>query len=310
MEESVKVKSRGFVPAVARTPVRKLRPSRLRSTAALVFRPSRHIAVDWSASQRNWGDALNRYLLEKLSGKRVICARDVFVPLWQQRLVAIGSVLGYSNLSRSTVWGSGFISADSAPNGQPRSVAALRGPLSAAMLVNSGVSLPIVVPYGDPAILIRRVYDPEIKVEFRCGIVKHYADDLGPVYERMGRREDVLLIDPYLDIESFVRSVRSCEFIASSSLHGLIAADAYEVPRVWIRSNQDVVGDGFKFVDYFLGARLPVASRLDHLLDVERMERLATVAAVPDEVLAELLRSCPFLDGDQIERWTAADRAQ
>ncbi|HCI7034549.1 TPA: hypothetical protein OL616_005240, partial [Klebsiella pneumoniae] len=52
------------------------------------------------------------------------------------------------------------------------------------------------------------------------------------------------------DIEFVVDEIISCEYILSTSLHGVIVAQAYDIPTLWIKHN-DINTDGIKFYDYF-----------------------------------------------------------
>ena len=47
-----------------------------------------------------------------------------------------------------------------------------------------------------------------------------------------------------------IHEIAKCEHILSSSLHGLVVADALGIPNGWIKLSDRVVGDGFKFKDY------------------------------------------------------------
>jgi len=53
------------------------------------------------------------------------------------------------------------------------------------------------------------------------------------------------------EIEETLTGILSCEKILSSSLHGIILADAYGISSAWLRSSTPK-GLEFKFYDYFL----------------------------------------------------------
>ena len=54
--------------------------------------------------------------------------------------------------------------------------------------------------------------------------------------------------------EHVVIYIISCKYILSSSLHGLIISDAYNIPNIWLDEYKLNEGD-FKFKDYFLSIK-------------------------------------------------------
>lgn len=67
-------------------------------------------------------------------------------------------------------------------------------------------------------------------------------------------RHDVRVInlrsyDKWTDV---IDDIASCDAILSSSLHGLIVAEAYGIPNVWIEFGKPLIGGHFKFHDFFL----------------------------------------------------------
>ncbi len=62
-----------------------------------------------------------------------------------------------------------------------------------------------------------------------------------------------------------IDNILSCEIILSSSLHGLIVADAYNTPSSWIKFSNKVYGNGFKFRDYYAS----IGYEEDPILDIE-----------------------------------------
>ena len=191
----------------------------------------------------NWGDALSPVLARLLSGRRV---KKI---LWQhqRRYLAIGSILGSAS-RYAEVWGSGFLSADEQIYEPPKAVHAVRGPRSRAKLLKQKIDCPEI--YGDPALLFAKFYDPIVTRRFAAGIIPHYVDKDSPWLDRYRRDPHVRIIDVQGGIESFVQQVKSCDVILSSSLHGLICADAYGVPNIWVELSSHLFGGRFKFVDY------------------------------------------------------------
>lgn len=60
-------------------------------------------------------------------------------------------------------------------------------------------------------------------------------------------------IQNYPTWHNFIDQILSCEMILSSSLHGIIVADAYGVPNLWCKfTDYEAPGKGFKFKDYYL----------------------------------------------------------
>lgn len=238
----------------------------------------------------NWGDALSPVLVEYLSGRKTQRLNGFFY----DRYLVVGSILGSAN-SRAEVWGSGFIQGDETTIETPRAIHAVRGPLTRARLIESGVDCPEV--YGDPALLLPRFYNPTVEPRYRVGIIPHFSDKGNPWVERYRAKHGLLILDIESGIRNFVRQVKSCEMILSSSLHGLICADAYRVPNAWIKLSDKLLGKSFKFRDY----RLSIMAGEPTPIDISTNPTLETVLSAVELHdlridLRKLLLACPFLD--------------
>jgi len=194
----------------------------------------------------NLGDTMNDNLMEYLIGKNNFTSvqhgygrNHVFI--------AIGSILQWAD-GKATVWGAGFLTANSSLREQPK-ILAVRGPLSREKVLEIGFKCPEV--YGDPALLYPRFYHPEVKGHGKIGIVTHYIDRPSPIFKKFIKENDVVDIHVQENVNKTVDAIRSCSKIISSSLHGIIIADAYGTPSKWIKITDKVLGNGFKFRDYF-----------------------------------------------------------
>lgn len=231
--------------------MRSLLPSFTKRTRT--SRDDDNIYAIWMNYQ-NWGDALNPLLIQQISGKKpVLVTRGTIVPENRPVYAVIGSILDNivnqcSNI-HLIIWGTGFISQKGHLNIPPSQICAVRGPLTRKILIKQGLDCPEI--YGDPAILYPKFYKPKLFKKYKLGIIPHYVDKNNPILNEIHNYPDILIIDIQDGIKNVVDKICSCQKIASSSLHGIIAADAYGIPSTWIQLSNTVIGDGFKFFDYF-----------------------------------------------------------
>lgn len=224
------------------------------------MRSGKYLGVKYSRSkttQRNWGDALNAYLIPKLSGRKIIHFSEYYNTGLYPTLGGIGSILDNNAVRNLYVWGSGLKSPDSNIPVLPRKIFAVRGYLTQRRFKDLNVPCPDV--FGDPAVVLPRFYQSRLKAKkYKVGIVPHYVDKGSQAIRPLLNNPEVCFIDIESGIEEFIDQICACEVIASSSLHGLIAADAYGIPRVWLRLSDGISGGDFKFQDYFSTTDIPV----------------------------------------------------
>lgn len=245
----------------------------------------------------NWGDDLNCFLAEAISGGRATVKNKSFLDLLPvKNYVCIGSTLEYMPDRHTIVWGAGAQYGERPLRVRPQQVLAVRGRLTRRFLLNQGIDCPEV--YGDPALLLPRFHRPEVRADYRVGFIPHKADrDNVFVKEYVGKHDDALFIDftRYGDWREVADKICRCGMILSSSLHGLIAADAYGIPNAWIRLSDRVEGGEFKFKDYFsaVGRRSDVLN-IDCAIGTNLPETAVRAWRPIDFDDRPLWQACPF----------------
>ncbi len=194
----------------------------------------------------NVGDLVSVYLVERISGQPVYRVASNALP----HLSAVGSTLG-SVSPMTHIWGSGSIDGAFPRRGiAPAKVHALRGRRSQDV-VEAATGQPLNVALGDPAILMPDFHDRAVPVVHEIGIIPHFSE-YEAVKELLGAGLDgAKLIDVRQEPEAFIEDLRACRAVMSSSLHGLILADAYEVPNTWFSASGNLLGGRWKFDDYY-----------------------------------------------------------
>jgi len=237
------------------------------------------IYLGWAHSKnsehQNFGDELSPYLISKLTKSDVefipvlvsrfqlillVCKRICFFrfkeafPLLKilfgyRYLLSTGSILQFYKYGRANVWGSGLISKN-ALAGKNNVYFSVRGKYTRELLINQNNEVPEV--YGDPALILRKIYDKQVNVNNEIAIIPHiiHYDEIN---KKMEENNGVKIINLNTsDVESIIDEIRSSKFILSSSLHGIIVAHAYGIPALWVKlSEKELMGDNLKFADYF-----------------------------------------------------------
>lgn len=212
----------------------------------------------------NFGDYISLKLVERIVATPVKVMQYRKPKNNPQKLLAIGSILFFAN-ENDVVWGTGI-------NGKQTNLAnfqfsrldvrAVRGPLTRDFLFqNFGILAPEV--YGDPALLFPYFF-PEFRrkenPKYEYLIIPHYSEI--KLFPKSSGLPIAYPTDPW---EVVIDKILDSKFVISSSLHGIIIAEAYGIPARMLRvtPNEPLL----KYHDYYLGTQRP---SFDYAASVEQ----------------------------------------
>lgn len=256
----------------------------------------------WKIANFNWGDDINYYFFNEFTGKKVVLLPDTKLAerLRLDNFLCIGSTIMSFDMKNTTVWGTGLLNDQMGfkIKSKPKEILAVRGPLTRQWLMNQGIDCPKV--YGDPALLLPRFYKSNYKKRFKMGIIPHYIDVENPVVKKLSQFEAVtfIKISGYDDWHEFIDKINECEFIISSSLHGVIVSEAYNVPVIWVKfeGTDYVPGWDFKFNDFYESVNKGATDYLE-IRDTTTINELCEIVMTwkSGEINTDrLLDVCPF----------------
>lgn len=200
--------------------------------------------------QKNLGDSLSRVIVQNMLEQRELSLNDK--TNGKRDLYALGSiiVMGHQN---ATIWGSGLAVEPSKLRGAFHSakrrrldIRAVRGPLTRRSLHKLGHDCPEI--YGDPAILMPLFYQPRAKEKsIKRLIIPHFSMEEKTILDSSS--EEMLSMNTN-DYRTVIDTICNAEIVLSSSLHGIILAEAYGVPAVFYQDRADCYN--YKYEDYYL----------------------------------------------------------
>lgn len=215
----------------------------------------------------NFGDYISLKLVERIvQGPVKSYTKRAKIP--EKKLLTSGSIISFA-FDDDVIWGSGI-------NGKLQKkkdyhftkldVRCVRGPLTRAFLMTHfEIDCPEI--YGDPALLFPYFF-PEFKKKQRPKydylIIPHYAEE--HLFNKNEWDNVVYCTDPW---EEIIEKITDSRLVISSSLHGLIIAEAYDIPARLLRmTNEEPL---FKYQDYYFGTNRPnfqFATTVDEALEM------------------------------------------
>jgi pyruvyltransferase len=208
----------------------------------------------WSAKP-NFGDLLTPLLID-----RFIHLPHIQASPQEANLVIVGSILehipnNWDNAWNGVIAGAGFLHENSKMVVK-RKVLAVRGPMTASRILTSSTGCAFKKYEGvlaDPGLIADELVPEQIK-QYNLGIVPHWTDTslaLNPIFKKF----NPLIINVADDPLKVIAQIGQCKKIVSSSLHGIILADAFGIPRrielsPRALSHPQQEGGTFKWRDY------------------------------------------------------------
>ncbi|WP_400997710.1 polysaccharide pyruvyl transferase family protein [Agromyces sp. GXQ0307] len=220
--------------------VRAIRRLATAATRPAMWRGGVVVPATWWDGHPNFGDDLTPWLLPEYG------IAPVHRIAGKARLAGVGSILEFLPEDfDGAVWGSGLMYGRPHPLPNAK-VLAVRGHLTRDL-----IGAPADVALGDPGILVaRRTRRP--RTRWDVALVPHGHHRSHRPFMSMADASGlkVHVVNVHQPAARVVREIASAEAVVTTSLHGLVTADAFGIPATWTMLEPPLSGGPFKFHDY------------------------------------------------------------
>lgn len=213
----------------------------------------------------NFGDEIGPLVSKKLVEDHFNCKGDS-LPVWNLAkkgarkgtcLFSLGSIF-HMVKDGDHVWGTGVNPTWQRQVPGNLNIHAVRGPYTEDFLRARGV-IKESVGHGDPGLLLPLMFPTSINRESEnqfCFVAHAQDKDIvnGLAIQKERLSPEVHVIHAQARLPQVVESMLTCSHIASTSLHGLILADAFGIPSRWFqfpKSKTEKTEGHFKYQDYY-----------------------------------------------------------
>lgn len=200
----------------------------------------------------NWGDDLNKYFFEFVTGKKL-----VFIPYDKTFLPRnihyslIGSTISHYNLKNTIIYGSGLMNDFDEIKSLPLEIISVRGPLTRSALKQKNIDCPEI--FGDPALLLPIFYKPKKTNTIKFLFIPHKGTKnfsaINKFINDYGGK--IINISRYKKWTDIIDEIYNSEFVISESLHGIITAETYGIPNIWAEFIEHDNSWDFKYNDFY-----------------------------------------------------------
>lgn len=199
----------------------------------------------------NFEDLIGEWVVEQALGRPV--HNTIGEASGGPALMPGGSTIQGMQRKGMTVWGSGLI----APLSEsvvrkltaraPDRLLAVRGELTWREL-SSRLGWRVPRLFGDPALLLPR-FVPRASASGCVALVPHYTH--GGLFSKSELGSSVVRVAPGLGPEAAVEAISGARAVIATSLYGIMVAQAYHVPWLWLKVvDSRYQGDDFTFEDF------------------------------------------------------------
>lgn len=224
-----------------------------------------------SAKHSNAGDMFNKTIMNHFKLKYIktrMSNANIFNlgSILDQLIVHADSPLPKVKTKECVITGAGFMHKETEKGEKLTKnlkVYAVRGKLTKNRLEKlMGKSIDCVL--ADPGILLSYIYPYESEKKYKVGIIPHFIDKKASGLDNINlNKYNCKIINIEQDIESLYKEINECECILSSSLHGLVFADSYNIPNRQIILSDKILGGLYKYQDYYSAYDMELPKPID-----------------------------------------------
>jgi len=240
--------------------------------------------------QQNFGDVLSDVIVAKILSDRGHSIREgIHKPT---RLMAIGSMIDLAQ-DDAVVWGTGRLDIKKSKSYRNLDIRAVRGNLTKIHLERMNFTVPNVT--GDPGLLVPQLFPGLFKKNpiYPYVIIPHWVD-----YPKVNRSYAGHVISPLLPWNHVISEMLKGERVISSSLHGIILAQAFDVPVTFVLSSSQPI---YKYEDYFQGVG---QVNIKDYMSVNFKEGITNTSKILPKLKYD---TKPLLDAFPIDIWEKCD---
>lgn len=237
----------------------------------------------------NLGDSLGEVIIRFLLDQRGI---DINASVSRTKhFYCVGTNI-HGGWQSATIWGSGIYPSETEAMAflhkivrRKLDIRAVRGPLTKQVLEKYGYKCPAV--FGDPAVLMPMIYNPTKEKKYEYLVIPQFIKE----QEFRDNHPNLRIVSMNTnDYEHVIDEIVSSNIVYTSSLHGIILAEAYGVPAVFYRGLPKF--KDFKYYDYYYST-----GRKDIKI-AETFEEALTMKPLPlpdfTKMRQDLLESFPY----------------
>lgn len=219
----------------------------------------------------NFGDWLSPLIVSQYTDKKIFFQSPVKIAS-RKHMIGLGSI-GRFIKPNSVVVGTG-ISTDELTLAKGATYVSVRGPVTARVVKESGG--PAVDSFGDPGVLISRIFPVERKAtNGKIALVRHFSHKAIPLILDNAMEELDIYVSHPDDIRTLVTSLNQYDRVVTSAMHIFISCQSYGIPCALITFEgfeDSVHGNGIKYGDYAQGVGLDSISPIPVGLNLNNVD--------------------------------------